>query len=339
MSIKSNTEKESSDVTDDISSLSENDSISDALDLPLAGEDVSDTTEPENADTAITGKDTKAGTLTKIRAPLIIAGVLLIATIMFFAAWACFFNKSIKGSWNCNITLNSVNYNTTFTFDDNNVCKYHAGGLTYNGIYKVSRTDDGKDKLNITLTYLGQPILEKEFYYTLSGNEFSGKKLDLTDVSGLIFTPDNISSENKSEVEMKKKAADYVEENDIRYYIINFNAVSEPKPEIKKYDDTLKDKKLIGIWYDKNEASGYGCTFTFNDDGTYELIYKDVEYAGAYKADNGKLTYNIVTVGGKETEQSLNYTVDGDKLTFNSDAYSSTLTKTDNKYAFESEIK
>ncbi len=336
MSIKSNTEQEHSDVTDNISKA-EGDDASDIIDDLT--DDIKDASESEAAETAKAESHTRAIAVTRMRAPIIIAGVILIATILFFAAWSCFFSKSIKGSWNCDVTIDSVNFNTTFTFDDDNVCRYHAGGLTYNGVYKVSQTDDGRDKLNITLTYLGQPILEKEFYYTLSGNEFSGRQLELTDLSGLIFPPDNISSEVKSEVDAKKKAADYIEENDVRYYIINFSSVTEPEPKIEKYDNASKDKKLVGIWYDKNEASGYGCTFTFNDDGTYELIYKDVEYKGAYKAENGKLTYNIVTGGDTPSEQTMDYTVDGDKLTFSSEAYSSTLTKTDNKYAFEREIK
>ncbi len=278
----------------------------------------------------------------RFRAPAIIALILLVISVIFFIVWGLFFNKAIKGTWKYSVTVNNENksteYNYVLNFEDNGICRYNLGGTTYTGKYK-SEYVDGKHKLNMVFTMIGTEIYNNNLIYDVSGNIFTGRKLELTDIDGMILPPDNLSSETKQSVELKSKLADSKEENGIRYYILPFESIDSIEPEIDKYDDFKTDEKLTGIWYEANERSGYGYTFTFNEDGSYELTYSDVSYAGCYSAENGKCDYNLVFVDGKTDSRSFNYSFSGENLIIEINGQKSTLIKTDNKYAFKSEIK
>lgn len=278
----------------------------------------------------------------RVRAPIIIAAVILLLTVTAAVLWAGFFYKSIKGCWKYMVTVGeggtAAEYSYLISFEDDGVCRYNLGGTTYKGKYKLD-SSDGRNKVTIILSSLGREVYNKSFYYETEGNFFSKRTLYATDIDGMILPPDDLSNEDGVTASLKMKLADSKEEDGKRYYIIPFSEASSIEPRVKKYDDYKTDDILTGTWYEANENSGYGYTFTFEPDGTYELIYSDISYNGCYTAENGICKYNLMTNDGEELESQMNYSLDGKKLILDVNGQKSTLVKTDNKFAFEGAIK
>ena len=214
------------------------------------------------------------------------------------------------------------------------------GGTTYTGRYTSRTSPNGTKTLNIVLTRLGREAYNNNFNYTVTGSLFTGGKLILTDIDGLILTPDPIDSEDSESVETKKKIADSTVINGVRYYKIPFEPVSAIKPQLKAYDDVKTDDLLTGTWYEKNEKPALGYTFTFNKDGTYEIIYSDITYVGCYSADDGICRYNLVAVNGSVVEDTFKYSFDEDSnLILVINDQESKLVKTKDKYAFKNDTE
>ena len=88
-----------------------------------------------------------------------------------------------------------------------------------------------------------------------------------------------------------------------------------------------------------DEKQGYNYTFTFYDDGRYEYLCSGSRHIGAYKTTDNQFTYNLVVDGDVVNEETFEFSLDDGKLTFITDNFTDTLTKTNDKFSFENEIK
>ena len=277
-----------------------------------------------------------------VRAPLVIATVLVLLTVAVILVWSGFFYKSLKGVWKYRVTVGeddtAADYTYNLSFEDDHVCRYNVGGITYKGKYKTEQ-QEGKEVVTMTFTQMGTEVFRKSFTYETEGNVFAKRQLLVTDLDGMILPPDVLGEEVESEVNMKKKLAGSKEEDGKRYYIIPFQEIPELTPRTKAYEDGKTDSILTGTWYEANENSGYGYTFTFREDGTYELLYSDISYSGCYTAENGVCSYNLLSIDGQEMTNEMTYSMKDDKLILEVGGQQSELVRTDNRYAFEGAIK
>lgn len=267
------------------------------------------------------------------RAPLIVAACIFLATLVAFGVWKCFFDTSIEGTWGIKIDSgdNSETVSFNLTFDDNKTARFQSGGIVYIGRYEFADDEEYGNVLNLYIPVYGQ-IQLYQFGYDFDGNIFTGRSIILTDLTGMFLSPDD-NSTSEEEIERKKKATDSVDINGITYYKWNFTPSVEDY-KISKSDDFKKDDKIIGSWLYKNDDIDYTYTMTFTEDGAFEQLAPDLEIHGTYTVKDGVCVTSFCPMGGITlSEQSLGCTVDGDKLTLESNEF----VKTDDKYAYQSE--
>ena len=266
------------------------------------------------------------------RAPLIIAACIFLSVLIFFGVWKCFFDTDIVGTWGIEISLNTDSEKVPFnlTFEKDKTVRFHSGGVTYIGRYELTKDDNDDKLLYIYLSVYGQ-VQVFRFNYDIEGNILNGRNLKLVDLSGMLLSPDD-SSSDKEYIENKKKITDSVMIDGITYYKWNFTPGNE-NYKISKNDGFKTDKKLVGTWlYDSKELD-YSYTMTFNDDGTFEQLAPDVEIHGSYTVKDGVCSTSYYPMNNNIVEQSFDYNVKDGKLTFGSNEF----TGTDNKYAYKSE--
>ena len=267
------------------------------------------------------------------RAPLYIAASVFLGSALLFGGWKCFFDTTLDGSWGLKLTVpdseEEINYN--FSFDGNGGMKYHAGGQTAIGKYYTG-TENGKPLLTIYMVNGSEPFTAK-FNYSFDGNIFSGRKLDLVDLSGFYFTADTKDSDEKT-VEAKKKFTDSVTEDGITYYKWTL-VPAEPVIKQNKPEGFTPDKDILGTWYYSAEDPSNSYTFTFNDDGTFEQYNSTNEILGSYTISDGKVNVSYYNIANIEMSGELDYSLKDGKLTMCSHEFA----KTDNKYAFKTDIK
>ena len=279
---------------------------------------------------------------TRVRPPMFLAAGVLLLTVVICMVYGTFFYRSLKNNgWEWRISVGGENpteltYQLRFLVD--NQCELMMGGTTYKGRYKTS-DENGRSKVNLSFTEVGSEVFHGNCYYELTGNSMSEQYLNLTDLDGFILSPETSETADSEDAEFKKKLAKTTKENDKLCYVLPFKATNEFQPERKQIENHKTDSKLTGTWYKENKKSGYGYTFTFNEDGTFDIRYSDVTYTGCYTAENGKGTYNLVIIDGHAEEVGFDYSfIDGD-LVLNVNNYTSRLKKTDDPYAFEGAIK
>lgn len=234
---------------------------------------------------------------------VIITFFIVLVSVCILVISALFFNTSMKGTWRIRFKLDSKDYTHYITLLDHDQFTYSFGGITYDGKYTV---DTAKKTLDLFSSSYGQENISSTFKYSVNGNVFTGREILLT------------NSEN-TELPFKK-SDDYI-------------------PVIKYYSDFKPDESLLGSWLYEDEKQGYNYTFTFYDDGRYEYLCSGSRHIGAYKTDGQNLTYNIVTDGGGVNEESLKFSLENGTLCFIKDDLADVLTKTNNKFSFENEIK
>ena len=267
------------------------------------------------------------------RAPLYIAASVFLGSALLFGGWKCFFDTTLDGSWGLQLKLpdseEELNYN--FTFDGNGGLKYHAGGQTTMGKYYAGM-ENGKPLLTVYLMNGNDPYTAK-FNYSFDGNIFSGRKLNLVDLSGFYFTADTAESDEKT-VESKKNFTDSVTEDGVTYYKWTL-VPAEPIIKQNKPENFTPDKEILGTWYYSADDASNSYTFTFNDDGTFEQYNSQNEIFGSYTVSDGKVDVSYFNIANLEMEGELKYSLNDGKLTIGSHEF----TKTDDKYAFKTEIK
>lgn len=287
---------------------------------------------------------TKKSKPRKIGVPLIIAACIFLAAVLFFGVWKCFFDTSIIGTWSVVIetvktdsktneeTKQTISY--TFDFDGDGNVGLHRAGTTLMGRYSLVNDSDGNPKLSVSVSNRGMPYISAEFDYALSGNIFTGRTLRLTDRTGMFLVPDDASGSVTDEQKAKMKLADSTVIDGYRYYILDFKP-SEMTYMVEYYDDFKPDSKVTGSWLYKNGDSGYDYTYTFGEDGTFEMMSSEIYTKGSYKLDDGKITVHYFDINGTEYETPIDYSVDGNKMIFGN----MEVTKTASKYDYQQEIK
>ena len=77
------------------------------------------------------------------------------------------------------------------------------------------------------------------------------------------------------------------------------------------------DNTIVGDWY-ADLGSGYECQLSFNEDGSLEEIIRFnkelTTYSGSYTLDGDKVTYTIEGFSSTDT-----FTIDGEKMTLSND--------------------
>ena len=235
--------------------------------------------------------------------PIIIA-VALIA--VFAVAYSFLAPKSLVGDWelivNPEITKSTPDEaedsdNAFYTFGEpdkngNGVYKTYYDGGVEEGRYKSSEKD-GKKFID-----LGTEGLE----YTISGSKLFGE------VRLTIIYPE-YTDEQTGE---KFPAQEYI-----------FVRVKAPEYENESYDSFETDNALVAEWTTNERFVSYGdykLPYTeavrFNENGIMTIHYESTDLAldrymyYAYTAENGSLTFSLVT--DKETEYTVLYSFDKD---------------------------
>lgn len=277
----------------------------------------------------------KPAKVKRYRAPLIIAACIFFASVLFFGCWKCFFDTSILGTWGVEMISadgnNKLEY--TLTFNNDKTVSLHSGGVSYTGRYYFVDNEDKGSVVSIYINNSGVPFVAADFGYDFEGNIFTGRSLKLTDYSGMFFTPDTASSDQE-QVKEKQKITASTEKDGVIYYIWDFR----PSQEIFKTEavkDAKTDKALLGSWIFREEDSDYSYTITFEEDGSFEQLSYDSDLRGTYSADGESCTLCLYDLSGEKNESSLSYEINGSKLTLNSVEF----TKTDNKFAYQSDVQ
>lgn len=235
--------------------------------------------------------------------PFMVALFIVVISIIILSVWTMFFDTSIKGSWRLSIKDDSGDSFYELNFKDNNEFDYSFGGVTYSGRYTL---DIEQNSLALSSSSYGKYNLNSRFNYQVNGISFGKREL-------LLYTADNDE--------------------------LSFLSSDNYVPVIKYYSDFSPNEKLLGSWLYKDNEQGYNYTFTFFDDGRYEYLCSGSRHIGAYKTNSDKFTYNLIVDNNTVNEETMTYSVTDGKLTLISGDFSDTLTKTDNKFSFENEIK
>lgn len=270
----------------------------------------------------------------RIQKPVVIAAVILLASVIFFGCWALFFNSSIHGSWVLGFRAAEKDCAVTFTFEKDGTCYFHNGGVVYKGCYTTNENSNGRNKLNMKYTSFGQPMIDADFYYEVGGNAFSGRTLTLTDLSGLVYKPGTAGDETDDNAASKE----FTDIDGVRYYIYTLGSGSDGTKNVP-IENASTDDKLTGIWLEINADSAYDNTFAFYEDGTYQITYRDLVYKGCYSAKDGECTFNITSADGSALNNSLKYSFRDEKLVITINDVPATLVPVESEYAFETGIK
>ena len=233
-----------------------------------------------------------------IDTPVMTALFIVTISVIILAAWKIFFDTDIKGSWRLTMNDDSGEYFYQLTFKDNNEFDYSFGGVTYTGIYTL---DTQKNSVTLSSSSYGQYNLHSSYSYNLDGNYISERKL-------VFITADNDR--------------------------LLFNSNDSYVPVINYYNDFSPDEQLLSSWLYKDSQQGYNYTFTFYDDGRYEYLCDGSRHIGAYKTNDTTLDYNLVMDSAKVDKEKIKYSVTNNTLTFTTDDFTNTLTRTDNKFDF-----
>ena len=235
--------------------------------------------------------------------PVMITLFIVVISIIILSVWKIFFDTSIKNSWRLTDHNDNDDYFYQLTFKDNNEFDYSFGGITYTGRYSI---DTKQSSVTLVSSSYGHDNLNSSFNYRFSGNSLNGRSLSLV-------TDDNDE--------------------------LLFSSKNSYLPVITYYNDFSPDEALLGSWLYKDNDKGYNYTFTFYDDGRYEYLCDGLRHIGAYKTNGKTLDYNLVTDSGNVDYETMKYSITDNKLTFITDSFTNTLTKTDNKFSFQNEIK
>lgn len=235
--------------------------------------------------------------------PVIIAFFIVLLSACALAVLQIFFDTSLKGSWRLRFKQGGQEYMYNLTLLDDNKFNYSFGGVTYDGEYIINPETS---TLSLSSSSYGKYNLRNDFKYKVAGNIFTGKGIALT-------------------------ASDDTE--------LPFLQTDSFVPVIKYYSDFTPNESILGSWLYVDEKQGYNYTFTFYDDGRYEYLCSGSRHIGAYKTTDNQFTYNLVVDGDVVNEETFEFSLDGDKLTFITDNFTDTLTKTNDKFSFENEIK
>lgn len=227
-----------------------------------------------------------------VQLPVIICGAIVVLFLLGFGVFKCFFNTSIVGEWKLPSQTASPDQPTTATsdepapiyvFDDDGSFYCQIGTTKQISNYSVEQNKETGD-MTVTID-----AMSSTFAYKVSGNIFTGRKLEFYDSTQAIT--------DKSEP------------------ILKFESTSLNIPKLEKFENFKTNDKLIGKWH-YGDGMFTDITITFNEDGTFIENNADVsivEYVYTVTDNKIKLKY----LYGKEETIELPYKLDGDTLYLN----------------------
>lgn len=202
---------------------------------------------------------------------VIIALVIVALTAIIALVITVFFNKGVTGEWRFDPTENAAatadeatkdesqpELAYYFKFNNDGTVSLSLGSTTNYGTYTLSKNEDGKQIMSLSLTNLSG-----DFYYETSGNLLTGRSLKLT------YTADETS-------------------------VLNLHSGKQVKPEIKREGEFKPKKELTGNWVYSDQMYGYTISFDIREDGT--LLYtEDSSYTNPYTMAE---VYSVYTIDG-----------------------------------------
>ncbi|MCQ2514194.1 MAG: DUF5640 domain-containing protein [Ruminococcus sp.] len=233
--------------------------------------------------------------------PICVAGVLVILLALSLFAAKGFFDTSVYGTWSIveedtdTATADEAEENnvikTYYTFlndgetADTGTVKIQIGSMTYIGTYSVTQSAE-KNKENTISLSVPMAGLTAEYGYSVSGNMFTGRTLNLSDAT--------------------------------YGYNYEFKSDKFKKPSLKVEDDFTVNSDIIGKW---NYDDGfYNFTYEFNEDGTVHIDQFGMFLVdGVYSCSDATITITYCAV--EETTMDIEFSFNNGNLLLNGIPY------------------
>lgn len=253
-------------------------------------EELADLAVDYQTDAALSGGNTAVAKKKRfIQLPIIISLAIVALVALVFFVFSAFFNTGIVGTWTIAKTATADEASNSdevvsnyYTFDSDGTATISLGTMKMVGTYTLSNGDDGVRNIEINIP----TALQGTFEYSVSGNIFTGRKMELRDT----------------------------------YYgmTYNFKADNFKTPDLKVDDNFKPSDKLEGKW---TYNDGFNIiSYEFNKDGTTTINQADILFVdGVYNYTDNKIT--IKYYASDLSTMELNYSFDGDKIVINGYAY------------------
>lgn len=242
-----------------------------------------------------------------LQTPVIISLCLVLAVFLGFGIFKCFFDTSVVGSWVVNTydvnqstadELKSeeekLNERVYYIFNSDGTVSLKCCTIEQRGTYSISTEnsddanstpDEAKKESKQVITINIPNVLQGNYYYEVSGNFFTGRKLKL---SQPLYGVD-------------------VEMINVQYKEFKLTPGKNFKPS-----DKITDK-----WVD---SYGYGVSYELKADGTAVLNEMDMLIVkGTYTYTDNLIT--ITYYNPAEGQMEISYTYENDVMTINGIPY------------------
>ena len=208
-----------------------------------------------------------------IQVPIIVSAVILIIVAVCFLVFRCFFNTSIVGVWTSaeaststadEASQESETVQTYLVFEGDGTVYLAIGTMKMEGTYSVETNEEGT---RVVDCYIPN-ALEGQYEFTVSGNEFTGRSLILSDST-------------------------YGQQWE-------YKSTNREIPEVKVDEDFEASEKLTGNWiYDDGY---YMFRYDFKADGTVSINQSDILFVdGVYNYSDDVITVRYYT----DTERTM----------------------------------
>lgn len=197
--------------------------------------------------------------------PLIQKTIIISLVIVIIAAIAAlvitlFFSKDVTGTWRVYVSedesaatsdeASATETDFYFTFNSDKTLIVTNGTLSGKGTYEIGQNEEGQSVVKIDTimpSTQGAQIVNSEYTYTLDGNIFTGKTL------------------NMERAIQSYTGATYTEKLELK-------TATYKAPELEREGDFEKNEDILGEW--KYNTDTYSNIYRFNEDGTFSFIQK-----------------------------------------------------------------
>ncbi len=215
-----------------------------------------------------------------IQAPVIVSAIILVLVALGFLVFRCFFNTSIVGVWTTSEASTATadeaseeSVKTYLAFENDGTVYLAIGTMKMQGTYSVLTNEEGTRVVDCSIPN----ALEGEYEFTVSGNEFSGRKLTLTN-----------STYGQS---------------------WEYESANRVIPEVKVEEGFKPSEKLTGNWiYDDGY---YMFSYDFKEDGTVTVNQSDILFVdGVYNYTDDVITIKYYTDSERTMEVQYQFNDD-----------------------------
>lgn len=215
-----------------------------------------------------------------IQAPVIVSAIILVLVALGFLVFRCFFNTSIVGVWTTSEASTATadeaseeSVKTYLAFENDGTVYLAIGTMKMQGTYSVLTNEEGTRVVDCSIPN----ALEGEYEFTVSGNEFSGRKLTLTN-----------STYGQS---------------------WEYESTNRVIPEVKVEEGFKPSEKLTGNWiYDDGY---YMFSYDFKEDGTVTVNQSDILFVdGVYNYTDDVITIKYYTDSERTMEVQYQFNDD-----------------------------